>query len=322
MSKLVGAVVAVTLLGMLFVASFLGALHKPEPHNVPVAVVGPSALVAQLDRAIGQKAPGAFDLRGYESEPPARDALLNRDVDAVLVPQAGRIVVASAAGRTASSVITQVFQGAAQAQGQRLTVEDAVPLPPGDPGGISGMFYGLALIIPGIALAVLIAQTGLGLGARLAGLVVGALLVGSVNAWMGDVVFGALPGQFAGLVAVSSGIVLTIGLVVTGLLRVAGFPGVGLAALLFFPIGLPASGGPLGARFIPEWYAAVGHALPMGPASEAVHNIVFFGGAAIAGPLAVLGAWALLGLVLLVIPRPGRTREAPAVAPGRPVHVS
>ncbi|GIH76086.1 membrane protein [Planobispora longispora] len=307
--------VAVTAVGMLFVGSFLGALHQPEPHGVPIAVVAPEPVTQQLRTALDRRRPGAFELAGYPSEQAARQALLDRDVEAVLLPQEGRLVVASAGGRTAATVVTQAFQSAAQAQGRSLAVEDAVPLPAGDAGGISGLFYVLSLVIPGIALAVLLFRLapGLGLAARLGVLAAGALAAGTANAWLADVVLGALPGAFGGLVAVSSGIVLTVALVAAGLMKVVGPGGVGLAALLFIPIGLPASGGPLGARFIPEWYAAIGQFLPVGPGATAVTNVVHFDGAALAWPLAVLGGWALLGLVLLALPARRPVRPVAAV---------
>jgi hypothetical protein len=218
-------------------------------------------------------------------------------------------------------VITAVFQGAAQAQGRTLRVEDVVPLPSGDTGGISGMFYVLSLVLPGLAMAVLLGQVAprLGFGGRLGVLTAGALVAGTANAWLADSVFGALPGRFGWLVLVSAALVLTIGLVVAGLLRTVGPAGVGLAALLFIPIGLPASGGPLGARFIPEWYADLGRFLPVGPGAEAVRNTVYFDGAALGAPLGVLAAWALLGLVLLALP--ARRTSPVAVAPRTPVAV-
>lgn len=306
MHKIIGIVVGATLLGMLFVGSFLGALHQPEPHGVPVAVVGPSQLVEQMRVGISQKKPGAFALSEYTSVEAGRQALLDREVDAVLVPQESKLIVASAGGRTAATVITAAFQGAAQG---KLTVEDAVPLPPGDAGGISGMFYTLSLVLPGIAMAVLLSQLALGLVARVSVLVAGSLVVGAANSWLADVVFGALPGTYGGLVLISSAIVLVIGLVGAGFVKIMGTPGVGLAALLFIAIGLPASGGPLGARFIPEWYAAIGQFLPVGSGADAVRNIVSFDGAALGWPLGVLAAWAVVGVVLLALP--GR-RGAPA----------
>ncbi|MFG1708352.1 hypothetical protein ACFLIM_34620 [Nonomuraea sp. M3C6] len=321
MGKIIGLVVGVTLLGMLFAGSFLGAFHQPEPHGVPIAVVAPGEQVKQLQAGIDQRKAGAFSLSEYTSLDVARSALLDREVDAVLVPQEGKLVVASAGGRTGATVITAAFQAAAQAQGRPLQVEDAVPLPPGDSGGISGMFYVLSVVLPGIAMAVLLFQVapGLGLAGRLGVLVAGALVAGTGNAWLADTVFGALPGRFGWLVLVSAGISLAVGLVVAGLVKVVGTPGVGLAVLLFIPIGLPASGGPLGARYIPEWYAVVGQFLPIGPAAEAVRNTVFFDGAALWTPLGILALWGLLGLVLLALP--GRRAQPAPAAPRVPVAV-
>lgn len=321
MGKIIGLVLGVTLLGMLFAGSFLGAFHQPEPHGVPIAVVAPAGQVGQLQAGIDQRKAGAFTLDAYPSAAAARAALLDRQVDAVLVPQEGKLVVASAGGRTGASVITAAFQGAAQAQGRTLRVEDAVPLPPGDAGGIAGMFYVLSLLLPGIALAVLLSQVAPGLGAagRAGVLLAGSLVAGTAIAWLADVVFGALPGHFGALVAVSAGVALAIGLVVAGLIKVIGTAGVGVAALLFIPIGLPASGGPLGARYIPEWYAAIGQFLPVGPAGEAIRNTVFFGGAALWTPLGILASWALLGLVLLALP--GRRTQASPAAARTPVAV-
>lgn len=312
--KIAAIIGLVTALGMVFAASFLGAFHKPAPHDVPVAVVGPAQVATQIDAELGSRLQGAFVIKSYADEQTARAALADRVVDGVLVPQKGRLVVASAGGRSGATVITQVFQAAASAQGHPLAVEDAIPLPAGDSGGVAGLFYVLALVVPGIAVAVLMAGAapGLGLGARLAALVAAALAASVGDAWLADVVFGALPGHYAGLVAVSAGVTLTISVVVAGLHRVAGPAGVGLVGLLFIPIGLPAGGGPVGAHFIPQWYAAVGRFLPVGQAAEAVKNTTFFGGAALATPLLVLGAWTLLGLVLLVVPRKNQATERPS----------
>ncbi|MEO3807920.1 hypothetical protein ABGB17_02845 [Sphaerisporangium sp. B11E5] len=315
MRKIIGAVFGATVLGMLFVASFLGALHAPEPHHVPVGVVGPQAVADRLGAALSKARPGAIDLTAYPTAAAARAALLGRDVDGVIDPAAAKLTVASAAGRTAAAVLTTVFQNVAKAQGATLTVEDAVPLPPGDSGGIAGMFYALALVLPGIGLAVLLSQVAPALGApaRAGVLLLGAVTAALGNAWLADTVLGALPGAFTALVLSSAVLVLTVALVVAGLLRLVGPAGAGLAALLFIPIGLPAGGGPLGADFVPEWYAAVGKVLPVGPGGELIRNVVHFDGAALAAPLTVLGCWALAGVLLLLVPA---RRPRPAAARG------
>lgn len=231
MKRLIGAVVAVTLLGALFVTSFLGAFRQPEPHDVPIAVVGQDQVVARLEQQVAAQAPGAFDLIGYPDAAAARQALLDREVDAVLAPQERTLTVASAAGRTGAAIITAAFQAAIPG----LTVQDAVPLPPGDPGGVAGMFYLMGLLIPGIVLAVLVTRSGARPAARLGALLGGALVIGTANALLADVVFGALPDRLAALAALSAGIVAALGLVVAGLARTVGLPGVPVATLLFFP---------------------------------------------------------------------------------------
>ncbi|GAA1013371.1 membrane protein [Acrocarpospora pleiomorpha] len=320
MRKLLPAVVLVTLIGLAFAASFVGALHQPEPHGVPVGVVAPAQMAAQIDAGLAAKRPGAFEITSYADEAGARTALGDREVEAVVLPQQAKLIVASAGGRTASTVITQVFTTVAQAQGQQLTVEDAYPLPPGDSGGVSGMFYVLALVIPGIAIAVLAGHAGASSGQKIVVIALASVTVALANAWLADLVFGALPGAYLGLVAVSAAVTFTLGLVVAGLVRVLGTPGVGLAALLFVVVGIPASGGPLGARFIPEWYAAIGQILPIGQGTVAIRNTVFFDGAALTVPLTVLAAWALVGLLLLLIPV--RRSAAAHAAPAQPVPVA
>ncbi|WP_061294986.1 hypothetical protein [Herbidospora cretacea] len=292
MKRLIPAVVLATLIGMFFVGSFVGALHAPEPHDVPVGVVGPPQALAQM----AQKLDGKFELTGYADEAAAREALGGREVDAVLLPQQQKLVVASAASRSASTVITSVFTAAAP-----LTVEDAHPLPPGDQGGIAGMFFVIGLVVPGIAIGVAAGREKAlpGIGA----VVLAGVTAGLANAWLGDVVFGALPGAFLGLAGVSAAVVITLGLVVSGLVRLIGTAGAGLAGLLFVVIGVPASGGPLGARFIPEWYAAVGSFLPVGQGSAAIRNVVFFDGAALGMPLLVMAGWAAVGLTLTLSAR-------------------
>ncbi len=113
MKRLIPAVVLATLIGMFFVGSFVGALHAPEPHDVPVGVVGPPQALAQM----AQKLDGKFELTTYADEAAAREALGEREVDAVLLPQQQKLVVASAASRSASTVITSVFTAAAPLDG-------------------------------------------------------------------------------------------------------------------------------------------------------------------------------------------------------------
>jgi hypothetical protein len=312
--RLVGAIVLTTLVGLIFSGSFLGALHRPRPHGVPVAVAAPPQVVAGLAGALDRRAAGAFDLAGYPGEAEARRALLRRDVDGIFIPAENRLVVAGATGRTTSTLLTEVFRGAS---GGRLTVEDARPLPADDGNGIASMFFVVTVVIPGIALgvAVSVAAPRLRAAGRVSGLAIGAIAIAGAGTLVADAVVGALDGAPWALWGAGALIAFAVAATVAGLLRVAGPAGAALAALVIVPIGVPASGGPVGAGFIPRWYADVGEFLPVSAGINAVRNIVYFDANAIGARLLVLAVWATAGALLTLAPRVWRRHTAPATAP-------
>lgn len=311
--RLVGVILAVTLVGMVFAGSFLGALHRPRPHGVPVAVAAPPQVAAGLDAALDRRAAGAFDVRPYPGEAEARRALLRRDVDGVFVPGANRLIVAGATGRATSTLLTEVFRGAS---GGRLTVEDVRPLPADDGNGIASVFFVVAVVIPGIALGVIssVAAPRAGVAARLAALAAGAVAVAGADALIADAVLGALGGAPWTLWGIGALLAFTVAAAVAGVLRIAGPAGAAVAVLLIVPVGVPASGGPVGAGFIPRWYAELGEHLPVGAGINAVRNIVYFDANAVGGWLLVLAVWAGAGTLLTMLPRVWRRHAALAAA--------
>ena len=306
-AKPVAVMVVAALLGLVFAGSFLGALHHVEPHGVPVAVVGPENAVDRLGTQMDERAEGAFDLTAYEDEEAAREALLDRDVDAVFVPGRGGadLIVAGATGKIQNAVLTQAFQGAGQATGQPVTVEDVRPLPADDGNGVSAIFLVITTVIPAVILAVLLAFAvpRAGAGRRIGLLAAGSVVLGGVNTWVAAGLTGALVGAPWELWGLAALLVFAVSAFMAGALRVGGPPAAGLTVLLFIPIGVPASGGPIGPQFIPEWYAAFGEWLPVSAAINAVRNTVYFDGSAIGGPLLVLALWAVAGLALVLAPK-------------------
>src|SRR4051794_35425272 len=75
--KAVAIVLVPALVLMLaFAFSYVGAFHEPSPHHVPVAVVGPPAVAAQLDRLPGDP----LDARRASSRTDALSQIDDRDV--------------------------------------------------------------------------------------------------------------------------------------------------------------------------------------------------------------------------------------------------
>jgi hypothetical protein len=71
MLSLVAVVAGVFALQMLFVWSYVDALHDPDPDGVPVAIVGPKASVEQV-RGQLERGNDDFELVGKSSEDAAR----------------------------------------------------------------------------------------------------------------------------------------------------------------------------------------------------------------------------------------------------------
>ncbi|HVM67767.1 MAG TPA: hypothetical protein VMU14_23030, partial [Acidimicrobiales bacterium] len=65
--RLVAWVLGVSSFAALFASSFLGALHQPRPHHVPIAVVAPAPTVATLQKRLDAAVPGGFTLERYAS---------------------------------------------------------------------------------------------------------------------------------------------------------------------------------------------------------------------------------------------------------------
>lgn len=330
--RAVGACVAATAVGMLIAGSFLGALHEPRPHEIPVGTAGSPVAVRQLGTELGRHAPGAFDLKAYPSPAAARSAILDRAVDGAVVLNQGhpRLIVAGAAGRFVIEAIVSAFQRMAASGGQTLLVTDIRPLPAHDPNGVSPVYAVIALILPSLTFGVLLGHLA---GRRmrpaaqlLAAAALGAFscLIGAAVTWVADGLVGALTGAPLHLFGVAVLTAFAISTASATATRWAGLPGGLLLALAIFPVGIPASGGPFGPNFVPSWYGHLGIGLPPGAAITAIRNVVYFSGNGLAGagsglasPLLVLCIWAaagLLGMAWPLLPRRPQPSEPTTLA--------
>src|SRR5258706_4391334 len=294
--------------GLLIVVVLIGligtAIKNPQPHDIPVGLVGPARAVQQIASSVATAAPGAFQFTTYASDQGARAAIDARTVDGALVLGAGnpQLIVAGAAGDGAVGVITAAFTNVFQAQGKALIIETVHPFASGDAHGLILFFVVVATLISTLASqAILLATTkGVGLGLRLGFTVVFGLLVGLTAMGMATWIAGGYGDGFwvaAGLVALTS---MAIGSVVGGLIRLLGAPGIGLAALLMV-LSLVSSGGPVGSQLLPDFYRALAPWATAGELYSALRGALFFGGAALATPIAVLAGWLVVGAVLIGI---------------------
>ena len=290
--------------GLLIAVVFIGligtAIKNLQPHDIPVGLVGPAPAVQQISSSFGTNAPGAFQFTTYASEQDARAALDDRSVDGVLVLGSGTLIVAGAAGDGATGVITAAFTNAFKAQGKALTVETVHPFASGDAHGLILFFVVVATLISTLASQAIMFATGraVGLGLRIAFIAVYGVLVGLTAMGMATWIAGGYGDGFwlaAGLVALAS---MAVGAVVGGLVRLLGAPGIGLAALVML-LSLVSSGGPVGSQLLPDFYRALAPWTIAAQVYSALRGALFFGGAALAGPITVLAGWLVAGLALM-----------------------
>jgi hypothetical protein len=324
-----GITVAALTIGFLFITSILGAYHAPTPHDVPIAIVGPVQVTAQVRAALNQRDPGAFDLVSYRSAAAATHEVEYRDAYAALVvPASGttagkdraQLIIASGIGADPAEVIRTVFTEAAAAAGTTAAVRDIAPLPPGDPLGVSPYFFCVALYLPSFLLGIMLtfAAPRASTLSKIMVVLVFAALLGIVEVAVADGLTGALIGHAVALAGMGMLTALAFGAAVTALGRVLGAVGIGLSTLTFLIAGIPSSGGPFGVSFLPAFYRVVGPVLPLTNAATVARNISYFHGHAIRAPLGVLAVWAGGGLLILIAVAllenrvPHRLRKAPS----------
>jgi hypothetical protein len=290
------------------------AIRDPRPHDIPVGLVGPAPAVQQMSTAFGTAAPGAFLFSTYGSEVEARSALDSRAVDGVLVlGPSPRLIVAGAAGDASVGVITAAFTNAFKAQGATLAVETVHPFASGDAHGLILFFVVVAVLICSLITQALLSVTArqAGFAARLAVVVTFAVLAGVTAmvtaAWIaGD--YGS--GFWLAIALVALG-AAAIGAVVAGLARILGPAGIGVAGLFIVLLGLVSSGGPVGSQMLPDFYRTLAPWMPASPLYSSLRGALYFDGAGIAGPVAILSGWFVIGLALMFIGEMIVGRRAP-----------
>ncbi|TMB98087.1 MAG: hypothetical protein E6J40_06940 [Chloroflexi bacterium] len=293
-----GLVILVALIGLIGTA-----IKNPQPHDILVGLVGPAPATQQVQQAFATAAPGAFHFTTYASEQDARAAIDARTVDGALIigSPSPRLIVAGAAGDAATGVMTAAFTNAFKAQGAALTVETVHPFAGGDAHGLILFFVVVATLVA--TLATQAAQLAINKDAKLttnlALVVVFAALAGLAGMGTAAWIAGGYGDGFwaaAGLAALASA---AVGSVTAGAARILGAPGIALAGLVAVLLGLVSSGGPVGSQLLPDFYRALAPWMPAGELYNAMRNALFFDGAALTGPIAVLAGWLVGGLALM-----------------------
>ena len=301
--KAVALVLLPALVLMLTFAFFyVGAFHEPTPHHVPLAVVGPPSVAAQLNRLPGQP----LDARQASSRADALSQINDRKVYGAYEAATNRLFVASAANRATAVALEQVFDRVAAAQNRPAArVTDVKPLPLSDPNGTAAFYAVIAWVFGGYIGATLIGLIGSprSTSRRRAAARVGALggfaiVAAILSVVMLRVCFDTFSGHVVAMCAIGALTVFAGGAATAGIQAAAGPAGTGLVILVFVILGNSASGGPFARPLLPGLWRTIGGVLPPGASVDLARSALFFDGARIVGPILVLVVWAALGTAL------------------------
>lgn len=315
-------VIGTLLLQLGFIASYVGAFHDPQGHDVRVGIVASQATAEGLMAKLESQEKGAVEASVVSTRALAAQQVKDGDLTAaIVIDESGtqdELIVASGGGTSLVTVVEAATQQLAAEQDRTLTVTDEVPLQAGDARGLSGFYLAIGWIIGGYLMAALL---GVARGAqpanahraaiRLLAAIPYAAVAGLGGALIVDQWLGALTGHFWSLWGLGAVLVFAAAAVTTALQVLAGTFGIGLTVLLFVVIGNPSAGGAFQWDLMPTFWRNLGPWLPNGAATEAIRRIVYFDGTQVGRHLLVITAYALVGvLVTMLAARRLASREA------------
>ncbi|MEV0002414.1 hypothetical protein AB0H28_09025 [Micromonospora sp. NPDC050980] len=309
-----------------FIAAYVGALHKPDPKDVPVAVVTTDQQAQAVMSAVRARTDTIKPV-GYDSRARAVDGLNDRSVYAVLSSAPGGLTLAaaSAGAPAATELVTDVFTEAARQAGLPLQVTDEVPVSDGDPRGLVPFYLAVGVVLGGYlastALGISLGTSPRGLrraGLRIATLAVHSVLLGIIGALLVGPVLDVFDHDVGTIAVIGALAAFAAGMVAAAVQAWLGLLGTGIVILLLVVLGNPGSGGIYAPEFLPTFLRGMHRWNVPGLTTDLLKSAVYFdwrgGGWALVGLL----VWIAVGLVGLLTATLFRARRRAArTGPGR-----
>ncbi|MER5384538.1 DUF3533 domain-containing protein [Streptomyces sp. NPDC002688] len=324
-------VIGVIALQLLFIASYVGALHDPKPKDVPFGVVAPQVAVQQAVTRLEQIQGEPLDPRAVADAAAARAQILNREIDGALIidPRGSRdtLLVASGGGTVLATTLERLVTTLEATERRTVRTVDVAPASAQDFDGLSSFYLVVGWCVGGyLAASVLAISSGARPAdlrravIRLAVMALVAIVGGLGGAILVGPILGALPGPVCAFWGLGALVTFAVGAATLALQGVFGIVGIGLAILLVVIAGNPSAGGAFPLPMLPPFWKAIGPALPPGAGTWSARSIAYFKGNDMTGSMLVLSAWAVAGsaVTLLAAAFRARPHSAPAGASAQP----
>jgi len=317
-----GAAVAVALILLAFVWPSVTSTLK----DIPLAITGPADQIQLVGKVLDRKAPGAFTLTTVEGKDAALDRIKTRNAygamvlgasPEVLTASANGAVVSQLLGQVAASVQAQANQAAAAGMAQAVAAgkapvgtvaptivvktTDVVPLASSDPRGTGLVAAAFPLVMGGMIGGIAVSLLVTGVWRRLVTMVVYSAVAGVGVAAIMQGWFGILQGNFAANSAAAALALLSTGALIVGANALLGTIGIPVGAVITMFIGNPMSSAAQPVQFMPGAWGAIGQFFVPGASATLLRDLSYFPDANAAAAWLVLGAWAVVGMVLMFV---------------------
>jgi hypothetical protein len=293
------------LLGIGMTLAYLGAFHQPSPHHLPVAIVGDSAQSEVFAQTLNNKGGGALDVRNVADEAQAEKLVRDRTITAAYeaTPTQANLYIATAASATTTEAVQKIFQPIAFQQHLPYNIVDVAPVGKHDTTGQGIFFLLVGLSVGGYAVAAAVAAvTGKhGLFARVFVPVIASAVVSAIIVGIASYVYDIFDHNVLQVWLVSwvyDALVMWIGVALMPLLKSWT---VLAMTVLFVQLNFTSSGGIFQKWMEPGFFASLNHFWAGAGWLNSATALVYFPGQRFGGDLTVLGIWALVALIAVLV---------------------
>lgn len=292
---------------IVFSLCYIGGMHAPAPHNVPIGVVGADPASEQFAGDLHASSHGAMSGRAYPGlDGAATTDLREGKVAALFVPGKpglpAQVLVASANGEQLSNFAQQALGpvAAAAAEKTTLTITDIAPLPAHDAGGTVAFFVTLVGTIGGYLVGVFCGMLGgpLRRWVRWAVVVASTFVFALASSVVSGPILGAVTGHFWQMWLILWATGAAAGLVTDALGYFFGRFVVIPALVVFVFVNVPASGGTYPVQFVPGIFRWLHHVVIGGYDVPLMRRAVYGVGPSAWQGVAGLAVYAAIGIAL------------------------
>ena len=302
------ALVTVAVLVSLFALCLISAVQLLSPREMPFGVTGPSPVVDAVQQTY------SLDLITYDNEADLLAAAQRGDIYGGYVPGSSTDTLVTVPAKSFFGEVFVVggFNDAAEKAGRTITTTTVAPLPTSDRlGGLVGLLL-LPTLIGGYLIASMLFSVTRSAAVRGRIIIVlgFSVLVALITGIVAGPILGAFPSSHLwSLLPCFALVTATVGLAAVAIQALVGKLGTLLVAVLFIMVGGASAGG-AGVSLLPIYWQRIGALLPPRHAVELYRNVRYFDGNNIATHIAVLAAYAFVGVAVILLVE----RRRPVVA--------